>query len=31
MGLTRKAVSIAASTILFLFQSTYVLRMKKPE
>jgi hypothetical protein len=29
-GLTKKVDSIAASKILFLFQSAYVLRMKKP-
>jgi hypothetical protein len=31
MGLTQKMVTINMSTTLFLFQSAYVLRMKKPE
>jgi hypothetical protein len=31
MRLTKAAVSIAPSTILFLLQRAYVLRMKKPE
>lgn len=30
IGLTQKVISTDASTILFLFHSAYVLRMKKP-